>query len=167
MHKVSRIPSISCFAPAVRTLGLGKSSMKSLATYSEYSPQNRAVRPIGSGQNLWTLRTAIKIVEWTFLQGKVRRRWQACSTDISAGSQVQRITWSHGLARYCLRWFIYSISALILGMERPLTIFLFCLIDTTEFPKEVFTPDMDLIQAYLQYSKGLQDFKGLRSRNDY
>ena len=42
-----------------------------------------------------------------------------------------------------------------------------CIIDTTEFPKEVFMRDMDLIQAYLQYSEDLQDFNGLRSRNDY
>ncbi|KAG9242212.1 hypothetical protein BJ878DRAFT_184442 [Calycina marina] len=42
-----------------------------------------------------------------------------------------------------------------------------CIVDTTEFPKEVFIRDMDLIRAYLQYNADLEGFKSLRSRDDY
>ncbi|KAK0513941.1 hypothetical protein JMJ35_003663 [Cladonia borealis] len=41
-----------------------------------------------------------------------------------------------------------------------------CIIDTTNFPKEVFLRDMDLIQVYSPFDTDLEDFKGLRLRKD-
>jgi hypothetical protein len=41
-----------------------------------------------------------------------------------------------------------------------------CIIDTTKFPKAVFLRDMDLIQVYLSFDAGLEDFKDLRLKKD-